>query len=324
MQRMFYNPGENPFPSGKLTVENTRVPIKGQYGITCLLKLLRRLAYLDHEDETAHTLYKNIKFVLDNFDRIKEKDYSKFEELLSEGNKLCEKFKINFKEKALLNKSFQLSYAHFKKTNQHIDIDSYFENLDLYVKCNLLYTVIVDDFLMPYMNIRNSNWNPSRENAFEELAEALKIDGPHLFIGKFGRPFYPQGSQEQYKELSTAMRHIFIFDRNKYAASDLAPHWIMIDQVSIIKNRQMVYYRDPTDMSDPSYPERVYIMSYQAFANRLTDRLGNPYSTLLHDKDDAFGLACEDFRKHYLQHGDVDANTDVIFYPPVTGVIPRK
>lgn len=307
MQRFFYDPDAMPFPSGKLTVNNERRPIKKQSSISCLLKTMRRIAYFDNAHHPLIPAYKEIKSAIDSIDALAMNNEDVLSKLFQIGNKICETYNIDLKSCALEDKDFLINYKHERKSNSSLSPKVFFEDLPIYKKSMLLYSVLLEKILMPLMNVRNSNWNPFHENGFEELRESVKINGPHLFIGKFGASFN-LSPPNIYKPESTPDRIVRTYDKTSFFdAPNTIQHWIMIDKVAMVQGKingsitgvPMIFYRDSNDNSSPGSSESVYMMTYASFVTRLTDRMGYRCDKVLHDNEASFGVMSNNISKFF-------------------------
>ena len=178
------------------------------------------------------------------------------------------KAKINIRESLeSLKKSDPLFYEALREQNSHI-------------RCPELGKATALDYLVKEVSIKAynlhvSSWMPTQP--FESLAAEIQRHGPLIVFGTFGRSFYEVPPKKLEKTINN--RDIYGWSKtDKKIPGTLMIHAVLLVGAEKIKNRQLVYYIDPIDPSDPSHREtqRIYAMSYERFSSpeHLSDTAG--------------------------------------------------
>ncbi|MCW5584477.1 MAG: hypothetical protein KIT56_11530, partial [Gammaproteobacteria bacterium] len=274
-------------PSGKLSKAGVRKPLSAQKGMTCTLFSMRRIAIFDTDGQNKKSLqaYKKIKKALAAYN-------GNHDELVSLANTILIDLNIDLGKSVLTNKSFMNKHQTFiKKTQINMSAQVFYNSLSSFHKWILLYDVIIKNILMPLMNLKETAWHP--REGFAALKKSLKEKGAHFFMGKFGAWCYSKKPILLSKE-STSSRQVFYFDKDTYIG-DSKPftHGIIVDQVKIVNGKEMIFFRDPSKASKEGQPEKIYILSYETFVNRLTDMQGYRFSYNECSNDINFGLVNE-------------------------------
>lgn len=296
-QRLFYHP-DLIFPSGKLS-GNVRKPLAVQKGDSCLIYSFRRLAVMDPDKNSpAMAAYKEVKKMMKTMD-LSDLSEENYNALYESGIKICKNANLDWEEEIYNLKAFQSRHLN---TSPPLDKKEFLERHTIFGKCVLLYNVLIEKILMPLMKIKKSAWVASNDSAgFNSLKHSLEENGPHLFLGKFGATHYskpPILSQT----MSTHDRKVYYFDKSSAETSPvpLFIHWVLVDKVDIVANREMVFYRDSNHSSVPGSAETVYMQSFPSFLDRLADPIGSlRRDNLDYLKNAAFGLISMDLEKHY-------------------------
>lgn len=256
-------------PSGKISNNGIRVPIKAQKSISCLLYSLRRLAFF-HDPDVKHTkLYKafrHIKNALVHFN-------GNYDDLLTCLIELCIQLNINAERVIATSKS----YPEVMKNNKKI-------------QTSLLYEALIKQRLFSLFNVQESGWHP--KDGFAGLKESLKKHGAHVFIGKFGAWCHAgQDKLVNFNHENTHNREVYAFKKGSYAGELTNwTHAIIVDQVKNVNGVDMVFFRDPYDHSDDSKNEKVYALSYESFVQRLTNQQSQRYAQNDCPHENNFGI----------------------------------
>lgn len=256
-------------PSGKLSKADKRVAINPQKNITCLLYSLRRIAFFNNPDVKHTNLYEAFRYLkreLKNF----QGDY---EALLNSIREIC--IQLNIDAVQVITRS--KSYSESAKNRNHVQF-------------SLLYEAVVNQRLFSLFNLQESGWTPS--DGFSGLKESLRQHGAHVFIGKFGA-WCHMGSNKlvPLKNENTENREVYAFKKGSYAG-DRVPwtHAIVIDQVKVVNDREMVFFRDPYQCSGDSNKEKIYALSYENFIQRLTNQQSQPYRSNVARHENSYGI----------------------------------
>ncbi len=256
-------------PSGKLSKKGERKTLKRQKGMTCILYGMRRIAFFDQSDldSPAVKAYKNIKQAMMNF------NYH-YDELVQVGLDLCKDSNINLKQALRLNDSFMHHYLN--RTTKELSEIEFFNRINSRERWTLLYDILIEKIVLPLMHIKNTNWHP--RDGFDALGESLKKHGAHAFLGKFGS-YCHTGKPEVFNKETTEGRHVYYFKKNTYVG-DFIPftHCIVVDQIKLVQGKEMVFFRDPNCTSRNKRPEKIFMLSYENFVQRLTDWQGERFA----------------------------------------------
>lgn len=256
-------------PSGKISNNGKRVPIKAQKSISCLLYSMRRLAFFHDPDVKQTKLYKafrRIKKALINFD-------GNYDDLLTCLRELCIKLNINAERIIATSKS----YPEVMKTHKKI-------------QTSLLYEALIKQRLFSLFNVQESGWHP--KDGFAGLKESLKKHGAHVFIGKFGAWCHTgEDKLVNFNHENTHNREVYAFRKGSYTGESTTwTHAIIVDQVKVVNGTDMVFFRDPYDHSDDSETEKVYALSYESFVQRLTNQQSQSYAQNDCPHENNFGI----------------------------------
>lgn len=256
-------------PSGKLSKQGKRVPLRGQKGMTCILYGMRRIAFFDQPDPNLPAIkaYKKIKQAMTNFK-------SNYAQLVQVGLNLCKEANIDLEQSLKLNNSFMRAYKNCKaKRLSEID---FFNKIKPREQWTLLYNILIEKIVLPLMHIKNVNWHP--RDGFAGLGESLKKYGAHAFLGKFGSYCHTK-KPVAFKEESTANRHVYFFEKNTFKGDSIPfTHCVIVDQVKVVGGKQMVFFRDPNWPSTNNKPEEIFMLSYENFVQRLTNWQGERFA----------------------------------------------
>lgn len=255
-------------PSGKISKTGVRKPIKQQKGMACTLFAMRRITFFNTgiEDNKALQAYKLIKLALMEFG-------NDTNALLTIGINICKDFDIDIEKNILKNKSFMEKYFRIKPSlPSSMSPGGLFNRLSSFDQWVVIYDILIETVLAPLMNLKNTDWHP--RDGINALKDSLRVNGAHFFMGKFGFWCYNKPPKKFTSEC-TRDRHIFSFDKNAYVG-DSRPftHGIIVDQIKTVNGKEMVFFRDPYTQSKEGQPEKIFMLSYETFIQRLTDRQG--------------------------------------------------
>lgn len=133
-----------------------------------------------------------------------------------------------------------------------------------------------------------SSWHP--QQPFLALVQALEREGTLSVGGCFGRAHYCVEPKRMGR--SFAGRDIYFWSKtDPRNPGRVTGHMILLVGAERVCGRELVYYIDPMDESDPAYPEkqRLYAMSYE----RLTspDSICDTHGFLRNDAPPIMGYA---------------------------------
>ncbi|VVC74875.1 hypothetical protein AQUSIP_01490 [Aquicella siphonis] len=300
--RLLFNTDDNVqvgLPSGKLSHTGARKCIKQQTGMTCTLYAMRRLAFFNtnNKEDKHMQAYLRIKHALSLFPHVVG-----LELLLETAREICAELSIDFTKALTRNENF-MNYYYLCRQKHHFSLEplEYYARLNDFNKWIIFYDILIENVFAPLMSLRKASWHP--RDGVEGLKESLRQQGAHYFMGKFGSCFYSEKPRE-FKSESTAERKVYYFNKNKYIG-DISPftHAIIVDQVKKVNGVEMVFFRDPGYASRESAPEKIFMLSYETFVNRLTDYQGHRFMLKACSDDAAFGLVSARADKLYEQTG---------------------
>jgi hypothetical protein len=130
--------------------------------------------------------------------------------------------------------------------------------------------------------LQRSEWHPS--HPITSLMEQLRQHGPHVVCGKLGKLYYEADPIRL--SGNVAGRPLFGWQPGTGMKPEGNTHAVVV--VGAKSDQELVYFIDPMDGSDPADPQtqKIYVMSYKAFRNRLCDL----FSNMLFKEDAATGL----------------------------------
>jgi hypothetical protein len=271
--------------SGKVSKKGERKCLLPQTGMTCTLFALRRIAILNTDSKhKAHLqAYKKIKQAL-------ACSGGNLGQLVPLMSGILTDNGVDVKQAILKNETFADRCFRYRKTNNILSSDiTIFQGMDSLFQWTVLYEIFMEKILIPLFNVQSSGWHP--RDGFNSLKECLREKGALFFMGKFGSWCYSKPPQELKSE-TTTNRQVFYFNKDFYQG-DTKPftHGIIVDQVKVINGREMIFYRDPSHLSNPKAPEKIYILSYETFVKRLCDLQGQSFDRGGCSTNTKFGLA---------------------------------
>lgn len=133
-----------------------------------------------------------------------------------------------------------------------------------------------------------SSWHP--QQPFLDLQQSLERQGPLAVGGCFGRAHYLMEPKMMGRTI--ADRPIYFWSKSDPRnPGRVTGHMILLVGAERVDSRELVYYLDPMDESDPHHPEkqRIYAMSYE----RLTasDSICDTHGFLRNDAPSSIGYA---------------------------------
>lgn len=280
-------------PSGKISKSGAYKRVRRQQGMTCTLFALRRISIFNTADKKNSYLlaYKKMKSILANYT-------GDFAEMVTLAKGIFEDLGISIHKEIEKNQSFGHMCQKIRFTRQISKSNSEIFNLmSAFDQWIVLYDIFIEHVLKPLMNIRNADWHP--RDGFKGLQETLKKNGALFFMGKFGTWCYSDAPLE-FKSETTQNRHVFYFNKKSYVG-DTKPftHGIIVDQVKVVNGKQMVFFRDPNFLSSKTKAEKIFMLSYETFVERLTDLQGHRFSQQACSSEATFGLASAKPEKLY-------------------------
>lgn len=137
------------------------------------------------------------------------------------------------------------------------------------------------------LGLQQSKWDPRQ--SFNEFLSHMSKEGPFVVEGFFGSQFYnspPVGTREAVEN-----RRIFGWPKGSrlshqdYKGS--SAHVILLVGAQKLPSKNVVYFIDPNDISDPEHPEKqkIYAMTYETLTNKhyIVDNLGLQLHTIEED-----------------------------------------
>lgn len=120
---------------------------------------------------------------------------------------------------------------------------------------------------------RHSPWHPDQPIA--SLIEQLKQLGPQLINGQIGRQFYEDPPFQLNQTIEG--RSIFGWKPNSKRKEIKFFHAVVIIGAQIKDRKNLVYFIDPVDGSDPNdiSTQKIYAISYDRLRSIITDMDGN-------------------------------------------------
>ncbi len=158
--------------------------------------------------------------------------------------------------------------------------------------------------------LKISSWHPSQP--FKSLLEELRTKGPLAVQGAFGSPLYLCPATKL--EAKVGGRDIYGWPENSFRNSyNVSWHMILLVGAATMGCKNLVYFIDPLDESDPKHPEkqRVYVMSYK----RLTsdDSICDLHGFVGVQSSQAVGYA---FYKESVTEGSIGLGAPTICIKP--------
>lgn len=275
------------FPAGKLSKDNAeRKSAPKQKGNTCTIYAMRRLAFFNpsQTNETQKQAYKILKKNLS--------ESWNYSDLKNMGEDLVRKLNIYLPDKLLEQPDLYNIFSHYLFEGNYSVFDIYLR-LPARRQWCILYDILVRHFLIPFFNLKNSDWHPHQ--GFAGLVNSLKTNGPHVFFGKLGSWTYLEKPFDLPSE-STPMRRVRAFKKNSYHVAKDFPlcHAVIVDQAKIINGKAFVFFHDPNRSSILDARQIVYILSYDAFIERLTNNYNKEYVNT-ENRELSYGIVSQNY-----------------------------
>lgn len=254
-------------PSGKLAKNNQRIPIYKPKGMSGILFALRRLAYFS--DSVSHaSVFSYLNKIKACLSQINADHYAP---LVALGEAICKRAGICLEEAVEAHAVFKEQYEAFTySTFSHLFCRKltkaeYYNYVSLQSRWLFIFVEIIHSIVMPFFNLQIAPWHP--KEGFKGLMHALIEHGAHVFIGYF------DCSDEKYTIVSaenTSTRKVKRYKARPFNrdGSNWA-HAIVVDQVKLIDNQPMVFFRHPNHQSKEGQKEVVYMIGYAEFVKRL-------------------------------------------------------
>jgi hypothetical protein len=149
--------------------------------------------------------------------------------------------------------------------------------------------------LMTLFRCQKSTWHPSYP--IKHLIQQIDLHGPHVINGHFGQVHYAEPPFQLSEQIGN--RAVFGWHPNaKRIKENVMCHAIVV--VGARSDKELVYFTDPLDVSDPEKPEPVYVMSYKRIKESIFD-LDSVYKRS--DENDCV-VDCRDGRNNYASYAD--------------------
>ncbi|CDZ77138.1 hypothetical protein BN59_01420 [Legionella massiliensis] len=263
---------------GKLMLDGREKPFKGQKGLTCSIESRQRLRLIvgkaaESSEELEVQNARKAEKALKSLKVVMSKPALDYEELHETSVAILQSLGYVIEEEIFKNPYF-VKLKHAKIAGGAIPESTssirVFRTLVMKEKAQVTYSAVLEA-LDAQLGLKNAEW--SIESGFEGLRQALITNGQIMFQGKFGRCFYGAGDVIHHPDESTEDRKAFYFRKNTIRASAWT-HCVVVDQVKLVNGVPFVFFKDPYDVSKPGQADNVYMISYQSFVERLSDRYG--------------------------------------------------
>lgn len=231
------------FHSGKFSKDHQLVAIKSQGNVTCLLSAMRRLSVFSEgrseiELSDYYQAYKIMKHALNEYQPGVRND----QKILDVMENACRMMKLNVNVIAPIHAYPMLT-----------------------TRWQILYFELVRQILPMFGNVA-SHSKPTED--IDEFKDSLKSTGPRMFVGKYGAFFY-KAAPKTLSQQDNDSRILYYFLKDTFINNPSFTHCVIVDEVRLFNDIPMIVFRDPKDASIPGQPEKVYMLSYKAFLERM-------------------------------------------------------
>lgn len=175
----------------------------------------------------------------------------------------------------ILGKTLQPFMDQYKKRFNRDWKDATERQQDLFLKNTI--------FALNYQlyGAKKSSWHPSQP--FEKFVAELKQHGCHFVVGRYGHSYY---KKEPFKWGELEGRSVFGWKPDAERKDDNSgiSHTIVIVGATYINGKELIFFVDPKDGSDPKdiKTQKIYVMSY----NRLKETIADLFCLEYKDEND--------------------------------------
>ncbi|WP_131783386.1 hypothetical protein [Legionella gresilensis] len=197
--------------------------------------------------------------------------------LVKESNEVIEQLAYDPLTEVFKNPYFiELKNIHNKMNKISLNAQHFYNSLSLEQKGKVYYFTALD-IIDSLLGFKNVGWKI--QDGFAGLQDALRKNGQIIFQGKYGASFHLENSLFIHKKESTNSREVCFFRKNSMSPKAFLGSWthcVVVDQAKIIDGTPFVFFRDPNDPSIPGLPERVYMLNYENFVARISNKYSSP------------------------------------------------
>ncbi|PJE11477.1 hypothetical protein [Legionella sp.] len=261
---------------GKLQLDGSTKPLKGQQGVACTIASRERLRtfYTKDAEKSADPVVRRnreAQVILNKVKAVMASQPLDFDDLLSETMRGLEKMSYDplteiFKNPAFIGKKTELA-----QSGQPISAIKFYNMAGADFQAKWAFFTLMDKMDQTF-GLKNLEW--TIEDGFEGLQQALRDNGQIIFQGKYGICFHGGSNVAKHRNESTVEREVYFFKPRTLHASSWT-HCVIVDQAKIIDGKPFIFFRDPYDPSTPGAPEKAYMLSYDSFIQRISDKYGN-------------------------------------------------
>lgn len=257
-------------PKGKLSKKTLeRIDLKGQSGITCVLYSMKRLANFQDgrllKESLEYKAYKIIKKALAEYEHNNDSNFTNLATAMEEA---CDILGMDVKN--IIRTSLYNRNPEFPEELLTICTKAICSSSNSKQKSEILYGAM-QERIFTVFGVAASTWKPQKED-FQLFKEKLQNDGAMMFIGRYGKVFHTNYGRRP--DDDTDSREVYAFPKGSYVGDTEKIGWthaIIVDQVKEVNDVNMVIFRDPFDESKIDKKEKVYMMRYETFCERMSE-----------------------------------------------------
>lgn len=268
---------------GKLQLDGSTKPLKGQVGVACTIASRERLRTFygknaeksidptERKGRETEIILKKVKAIMAS----QPLDYSA---LLEESTRGLEQMSYDPLTEIFKNPAFIRQKTEFAQSRQPLSAVKLYNMSAVDLQAKWAFFTLMDKADQIF-GLKNLDWTIN--DGFAGLQQALRTNGQIIFQGKYGICFHGGMNVKKHPSESTSDREVYFFKPGSLHASSWT-HCVIVDQAKVIDSKAFIFFRDPYNSSTPGTPEKAYMLSYESFVQRISDkygRVGRPDAT---------------------------------------------
>lgn len=303
---------------GKIKSDGTVKPLKGQEGVTCTIASRERLRiFYGKEAEKSEDLKeingRKNELILKKIKKIMATQPLDYSALLEECTRGLEHLSFDPITEIFKHPDFIRKKTEYFQSGKSTTSIKFYNMADDCLRGKWAFFALMDK-LDQQFGFENLDW--TIQDRFEGLQQALRENGQIIFQGKYGMCFHGRANVQFHSQESTTSRQVYFFKKGTLHASTWT-HCVIVDQVKLIDGRPFVFFRDPYNESIPGEPDKAYMLSYESFIQRISDKYGNvggPETTygLVIEQAKAVGLDVDEENASNHEIGTVTSTPDFV------------
>lgn len=261
---------------GKLQLDGSTKPLKGQVGVACTIASRERVRtfYGKNAEKSTNPLEqkgRETEVILKKIKAIMASQPLEYSALLEESTRGLEQMSYDPLTEIFKNPAFIRQKTELAQSGQPLTAIKLYNKADVRLQAKWAFFTLMDKADQIF-GLKDLEWTINA--GFEGLQQALRENGQIIFQGKYGVCFHGGINISKHPKESTADREVYFFKPGTLHASSWT-HCVIVDQAKIIEGKPFILFRDPYNASSPGTPAKAYMLSYDNFIQRISDKYGN-------------------------------------------------